>query len=321
MSKILIIGGAGYVGTRLANYLHKKGNDVCVIDKFWFGDFLLPNILKIEQDLWKLKYTDLIGYDSIVFLAGLANDPMSLFRPDLNYIENAASPAYIAYIAKLAGIKKFVYASSCSVYGYTKNKILNENSLIQPSYPYGISKLQSEYGIMSLQDDTFKPIILRKGTICGWSPKMRYDLVVNTMVKDSIINKKITINNPNLWRPLIDIRDVIQGYEKALFAESDIFGIYNLSGVNLSIGELGNKIYNHLTKLGIKTNLIIKNIEDVRNYKVSTNKIEKDLKYKSQYTIEDSVDDILNNINISNYNFNDVSYYNIETFKKVTNEQ
>ena len=320
MSKILIIGGAGYVGTRLSNYLHTCGNDVSVIDKFWFGDFLLPNILKIKQDLWKLKSKDLIGYDCVVFLAGLANDPMALFRPDLNYIENAASPAYIAYITKQAGIKKFVYASSCSVYGYTKNEILDENSFIQPNYPYGISKLQSEYGILSLQDDNFKPIILRKGTICGWSPKMRYDLVVNTMIKDAIINKTITVNNPNLWRPLIDIRDVIQGYEKALFSELDVSGIYNLSGINLNIGEVGSLIYNHLTKLGMNLKLIINNIEDVRNYKVSTEKIEKDLKYKSQYSIQNSVDDILNNINIYDYNFSNSIYYNIETFKKIIGE-
>ena len=320
MSKILIIGGAGYIGTRMSNQLYTSGHDVTVIDNFWFGDFLLPEISKQKQDLWKLTSTDLIGFDAVIFLAGLANDPMAMFRPDLNFIENAAAPAYIAYIAKMAGIRRFIYASSCSVYGYTKNKILNENSIIKPNYPYGISKLQSECGIMTLQDDMFRPIILRKGTVCGWSPKMRYDLVVNTMVKDAIVSKKIVVNNPNLWRPLIDIRDVIQGYEKAICADLNISGIYNLSGINLNIGELGNKIYNHLTRLGMNIELIINNIEDIRNYKVSTNKIEKDLKYKSTYDIENSVDDILNNINIINYNFNDTSYYNIETFKRTIND-
>ena len=128
------------------------------------------------------------------------------------------------------------------------------------------------------------------------------------------------VNNPNLWRPLIDIRDVIQGYEKAICADLTISGIYNLSGTNLNIGQLGNKIHNHLTSLGMNIELIINNIEDIRNYKVSTNKIEKDLKYKSIYDIENSVDDILNNINISNYNFNDTSYYNIETFKRTIND-
>ena len=321
MKKILLIGGAGYVGSRLSNHLSKIGHDVCVVDKFWFGDFLSPNILKIKKDLWKLTPKDLVEFDVIVFLAGLANDPMAMFRSDLNFIENAAAPAYIAYIAKQAGVKRFVHASSCSVYGYTKNEILNETSIINPNYPYGISKLQSECGIMSLQDNDFRPIILRKGTICGWSPKMRYDLVVNTMLKDAIVSKKIVVNNPNLWRPLVDIRDVIQGYEKAIFADSDISGIYNLSGINLTIGQLGKKIHDHLTVLGFDNELIINNIEDVRNYKVSTLKIEKELNYKATYTITDSLNDILDNININDYNFNDGIFYNIETFKKVINEQ
>jgi nucleoside-diphosphate-sugar epimerase len=318
MKKILLIGGAGYVGSRLSNHLSQNGNDVYVLDKFWFGDFLYPNISKIKQDLWKLTSNDLVGFDVIVFLAGLANDPMAMFRSDLNFIENAAAPAYIAYISKQAGVKRFVHASSCSVYGYTKNEILDEASKIHPNYPYGISKLQSECGVMALEDENFRPIILRKGTICGWSPKMRYDLVVNTMLKDAIVSKKIVVNNPDLWRPLIDIRDVVQGYEKAISADLDISGIYNLAGINLTIGELGKKIHNHLTLLGFDNELIINNIEDIRNYKVSTTKIEKELNYKPTYTITDSLNDILHNIDIEGYNFNNPIFYNIETFKKVT---
>jgi nucleoside-diphosphate-sugar epimerase len=318
MKKILVIGGAGYVGSRLSNHLSGSGHEIHVLDKFWFGDFLSPGIKRIKKDLWKIKSNDLDGFDAIVFIAGLANDPMAMFRADLNFIENAAAPAYIAHISKQAGVKRFVYASSCSVYGYTKNEILDENSIINPNYPYGIAKLQSEYGIMSLVDNDFSPIILRKGTICGWSPKMRYDLVVNTMLKDTVVSKKIIVNNPDLWRPLIDIRDVIQGYEKAISADLSISGIYNLSGINLSIGDLGKKIHDHLILLGFDNELIINNIEDIRNYKVSTSKIEKELKYKATYTIIDSLNEILHNIDTKDYDFNNPIFYNIETFKKVT---
>ena len=317
MKKILIVGGAGYVGTRLSNYLSEKGYNISVVDNFWFGDFLNDNITKIKKSLWDIKPEELEGLDAVLFLAGLSNDPMAMFRPDLNFIENSSAPVYLGFIAKQAGVKRFICASSCSVYGYTKNKTLNENSLVKPSYPYGISKLQCEQGITTLEDDNFRPILFRKGTVGGWSPKMRYDLVVNTMLKSALTTGQIIVNNPKLWRPLVDIRDVIQGYEKAIEADLDVTGIFNLSGVNLTIGDLGQKLCDELNILGINTKLTINNNPDVRNYKVSTNKIEDELGYKAQYTPIDSLTEILDNIDISNYDFNKDIYHNINIFKQI----
>jgi nucleoside-diphosphate-sugar epimerase len=317
MKKILIVGGAGYVGTRLSNYLSEKGYNISVVDNFWFGDFLNDNITKIKKSLWEIKPEELEGLDAVLFLAGLSNDPMAMFRPDLNFIENSSAPVYLGFIAKQAGVKRFICASSCSVYGYTKNKTLNENSLVKPSYAYGISKLQCEQGITTLEDDNFRPILFRKGTVGGWSPKMRYDLVVNTMLKSALTTGQIIVNNPKLWRPLVDIRDVIQGYEKAIEADLDVTGIFNLSGVNLTIGDLGQKLCDELNVLGINTKLTINNNPDVRNYKVSTNKIEDELGYKAQYTPIDSLTEILDNIDISNYDFNKDIYHNINIFKQI----
>jgi nucleoside-diphosphate-sugar epimerase len=317
MKKILIVGGAGYVGTRLSNHLSEKGYNISVVDNFWFGDFLNDNIIKIKKSLWEIKPEELEGLDAVLFLAGLSNDPMAMFRPDLNFIENSSAPVYLGFIAKQAGVKRFICASSCSVYGYTKNKTLNENSLVKPSYAYGISKLQCEQGITTLEDDNFRPILFRKGTVGGWSPKMRYDLVVNTMLKSALTTGQIIVNNPKLWRPLVDIRDVIQGYEKAIEADLDVTGIFNLSGVNLTIGDLGQKLCDELNILGINTKLTINNNPDVRNYKVSTNKIEDELGYKAQYTPIDSLTEILDNIDISNYDFNKDIYHNINIFKQI----
>jgi nucleoside-diphosphate-sugar epimerase len=241
---------------------------------------------------------------------------MAMFRPDINFIENSAAPVYLAFMSKNAGVKRFICASSCSVYGYTKNKTLNEDSLVKPSYAYGISKLQCEQGLMTLEDENFKPIIFRKGTVCGWSPKMRYDLVVNTMIKNAITTKKITVNNPKLWRPLIDIRDVIQGYEKAIESDLDISGIYNLSGFNITIGDLGKNIHKNLVERGYDVELIINNTPDLRNYKVSTDKIEDELGFKASYNVYDSINEILSNIDES-YDFNNDVYYNIDIFKKI----
>jgi len=142
MKKLLLVGGAGYIGTRLSNTLLEKGYNVTVIDNFWFGDFIDERATKIKKSLWDITVDELKQFDAVLFLAGLSNDPMAMFRPDLNFIENSSAPVYLAFMAKQAGVKRFVCASSCSVYGYTKNKTLNENSPIKPSYAYGISKLQ-----------------------------------------------------------------------------------------------------------------------------------------------------------------------------------
>jgi nucleoside-diphosphate-sugar epimerase len=321
MKKILIVGGAGFIGTRLSNTLNKSGHEVHVVDNFWFGDFLDDNIKKTKSSLWSLTPSDLEGYDAVLFLAGLSNDPMAMFRPDLNFIENSSAPVYLGFIAKQAGVKRFICASSCSVYGYTKNKTLNENSPIKPSYAYGISKLQCEQGLTTLEDENFKPIIFRKGTVGGWSPKMRYDLVVNTMLKSALTTNKIIVNNPKLWRPLIDIRDVIQGYEKAIEADLDISGIFNISGVNSTIGDLGTSIHSKLVEMGFDVELIINNNPDVRNYKVSTEKIEDELGYKAQYNPLDSIDEILSNIDVNQYDFNQDIFHNINIFKQIIDNE
>ena len=317
MKKLLLVGGAGYIGTRLSNYLVEKNYDITVIDNFWFGDFISDKVKKLKKNLWDIKIDDLKDFDAVLFLAGLSNDPMAMFRPDLNFIENSSAPVYLGFLAKQAGVKRFICASSCSVYGYTKNKTLNENSLVKPSYAYGISKLQCEQGVTTLEDENFRPILFRKGTVGGWSPKMRYDLVVNTMLKSALTTGKIIVNNPKLWRPLVDIRDVIQGYEKAIEADLDITGVFNLSGVNLTIGELGKQLHTSLTDKGFNVELIINNNPDVRNYKVSTTKIEDELGYKVQYNPLDSLNEILSNINPLDYDFNKDIYYNINIFKQI----
>ena len=146
---------------------------------------------------------------------------------------------------------------------------------------------------------------------------MRYDLVVNTMLKSAITTGKIVVNNSKLWRPLIDVRDVIQGYEKAINADLDITGIFNLSGVNLTIGDLGKQIHDTLTSKGFEIELIINDNPDVRNYKVSTFKIEDELGFKAKYNPIDSLNEILSNIDVSNYDFTKDIYYNINIFKQV----
>src|SRR6201998_2845710 len=226
--KILIAGGAGYVGSVLVPKLLERGYEVDVVDLFWFGNHLPRETKIIQKDIFDLTVEDLQSYQQVVFLAGLSNDPMAEFSPSQNFIFNAAAPAYLAYVAKKANVKRCVYASSCSVYGYTDNELFDETRPVSSSYPYGISKLQGEQAVMNLMDDSFSVISLRKGTVSGYSPRMRLDLIVNTMFKSAIKDRTIIINNPSIWRPILSIQDAATAYIRSIEANHKISGIFNV---------------------------------------------------------------------------------------------
>jgi nucleoside-diphosphate-sugar epimerase len=315
--KILVAGGAGYIGTFLVPALVERGYDVEVIDLMWFGNHLPETVKVIEKDLFKCKEEDLTGYDQIVFLAGLSNDPMAEFDPSMNFIYNAALPSYAAFVAKRAGVKRFIYASSCSVYGYTVNELYNEESPVTCGYPYGISKLQGERGVLQLADKGFSVIALRQGTVCGFSPRMRMDLIVNTMFKFAMTERKITINNPSIWRPVLDIRDAATAYLRAIQADYSLSGVFNIASGNYTVGQVGDLVKYEMEKLmGGKIDIELKNIEDYRNYKVTTEKAKTYLGFQPRYTIEDIIEHLYEHKGQFEDYDND-RFYNIRVFRKL----
>jgi len=317
MRKILLVGGAGFIGTQLCRDLLDRKYEVTVVDLLWFGNHLSKEIKLIKQDARELDPKDITGYDALIFLGGLSNDPMANFNPSMNFVHNAAVPTYLAFIAKQAGIPRFVYAGSCSVYGYTSNKLMTEEDPVGPNFPYGISKILGEQAVFSLEDENFRPISLRKGTVGGWSPRMRYDLVVNAMTKTAISEGKIIVNNPSIWRPLIDIRDACKAYIRAIEANLEITGVFNICYDNFTIGRLAEEIKDELKIHGIETELIIKDIQDVRNYKVTNDKARTVLDFVPRYhPARDSVREILKNIDQENYDFKKKDYYNIAVFEE-----
>jgi len=316
MKKILIAGGAGYIGTLLTTELIDRGYQVQVVDLLWFGNHLKPNVCIEKKDIMGLRTSDLEGFDCVVFLGGLSNDPMAKYNPSMNFVENSAVPSYLAFAAKEAGVNRFVYASTCSVYGYTANQLLDENSdSIAPQYPYGISKLAAEKSIMNLQDDKFRPIALRKGTVGGWSPRMRFDLVVNAMTKTALMEGKIIVNNPSIWRPLVDVRDVVAAYVRSIESNLDVAGVYNISEDNYTIGRLSDLVKDALVEEGHKVTIETRSVQDFRNYKVLNTKAQMELDFKPRYTPRDSVKSILKNIK-NGVDLSDKKYYNIQVFKE-----
>jgi nucleoside-diphosphate-sugar epimerase len=315
--KILLAGGAGYIGSVLAPRLLDRGYEVDVVDLLWFGNQLPSAVRVIEKDVLDLTEGELVGYDQVVFLAGLSNDPMADYSPSRNFVFNAASPAFLAYLAKRAGVKRYVYASSCSVYGYTENELYNEQSPANSSYPYGISKLQGEFGVMQAKDTDFSVIVLRKGTVCGYSPRMRLDLVVNTMFRTAVTDGVINVANPSIWRPILAMQDAASAYIRAIEASPSISGIFNIASGNFTIGEVADHVHDSVKDLlGLDARLNINHLADIRNYKVTSEHAQNVLGFKPTQTIGDIVRELVDN----HAKFKDVenpAYYNIDTFKLV----
>ncbi len=317
MRKILLLGGAGYIGNRLSRRLLELDYDVTVIDGLWFGNNLPSAVKLIQKDIFELKTEDYKGFESVVFLGGVSNDPMAEFNPAENFVQNAAAPSFAAFLAKAAGVKKFVYASSCSVYGFANEKFFTEVDEISCAYPYGISKLQGEQGVLSIADDNFNVISLRQGTVCGFSERMRFDLVINSMFKDAITKKVIYISNPNIWRPILHIEDTCSAFIRAIQVTGVKKEIFNIATENTVLGQLAEIVKTEIEKLaGISVVIEDRNIQDFRNYRVSIDKAYRILGYKPTHTLVDVVKNIYENMD-KIADFENEAYYNIQVFKKL----
>jgi nucleoside-diphosphate-sugar epimerase len=317
MMRILVAGGAGYIGSRLVPSLMEHGYQVDVIDALWFGNHLPPDVQVVQRDLFTCDMSAFEGYEQVIFLAGISNDPMAEYDPAENFVQNGALPAYLAFTAKKARVKRFIYASSCSIYGYTQDELYDESGTIACGYPYGISKLQGERAVLQMADADFSVIALRQGTVCGWSPRMRFDLIVNTMYKTAIASGVITVNNASIWRPILDIRDATRAFTRAVQASYGISGVFNVASGNYTVGQVADFVKDGIEERSAqRVRMEILAVKDFRNYKVSCGRARVELGYEPQYSIRDIVADI--HAHADSYgDFSSDEYYNIRVFKSL----
>jgi nucleoside-diphosphate-sugar epimerase len=225
----------------------------------------------------------------------------------------------LAYVAKKAGVCRYIYASSCSVYGYTVNELYDETRPVSSLHPYGISKLQGEQAVMNLADEDFSVIALRKGTVSGYSPRMRFDLIVNTMFKCALQDGAITINNPTIWRPILAIEDAINAYVRAVEAHENISGIFNIASGNYTVGEVGDLVRQEIEEhLNTKVGLTIRHVQDVRNYKVSFEKANNVLSFHPQHDVQSIVGHLIKHKDKFS-DWDNPAYYNLQTFRQLEN--
>jgi nucleoside-diphosphate-sugar epimerase len=203
------------------------------------------------------------------------------------------------------------------VYGYTENELFDETRPVSSSYPYGISKLQGEQAVMQLNDSKFSVVSLRKGTISGYSPRMRLDLIINTMFKSAMKDRVITVNNPAIWRPILGIADAATAYIRAIEANQNISGIFNIASGNYTVGEVADLVKSAINeRMNLQVKLDIKHIQDFRNYKVSIDKAANVLSFHPAGSVKSIVGDLIDNLDKFK-DWDNPAYSNIQTFKHI----
>ena len=320
---ILVTGGAGYLGSILVRELLNKGEAVRVYDKLLFGEEGLQEIRdKVEIVQGDLRYFDeniLDGIDSVIHLAGLSNDPMAEYNPRANQEMNTVATEVLANACKRWGIKRFVFASTCSIYDkglYAEDRLLDEDSEVNPRAAYAVSNYEAERILLGMADDRFCPVILRKGTLFGFSPRMRYDLVVNTFVKDALMTGVLKVHcGGEMWRPLVDVTDAAKAYICCVEApEQKVRGqIFNLVFKNFRILELAHWVreaFKPIKPLEIEVDY---SHFQTRSYRVSGQKIESTLGFKPSISVKSSVEQMVRMIQKNGYtDFLNPRYYNIQ---------
>jgi nucleoside-diphosphate-sugar epimerase len=226
--KILVTGHTGYIGSVLVPLLLAEGHEVVGLDVGFFEPCVLPGQVAIDtpsrrRDLRDLEREDLAGCDAVMHLAGLSNDPLGDLDAALTFDINDAASMRLAELAKDAGIGRFVFASSCSLYGAAGDDFLDESAAFAPVTPYAVSKVRVEEQLRTLADDRFSPTYLRNATAYGVSPRLRVDLVLNNLVAWAVTTGRIHLMSDGTpWRPLVHVEDIARAFVAVLQAPREV---------------------------------------------------------------------------------------------------
>jgi nucleoside-diphosphate-sugar epimerase len=330
VERVLVIGGAGYIGSALLRKLLARGYKVRLLDLFMFGKEPLADMVNhenleiIEADFRQVdKIVQAVrGMDAVVHLGGLVGDPACAVDEDLTIDINLTATRMVAEVAKGSGVKRFVFASTCSVYG-ASDEVLDERSGLNPVSLYARSKIASEIVLHRLADATFAPTLLRFGTIYGLSGRTRFDLVVNLLTAKAVIDGEITVFGGDQWRPFVHVDDAALSVLKVLEAP---FGVvanktYNVgsNGQNYTIQQAADIIH----KLVPAAAMISKGQDgDRRNYRVDFSKIRNELGYDPQWTVEKGVQQVLEALRAGKVsNYKDARYSNVKYLTEYGIEQ
>jgi nucleoside-diphosphate-sugar epimerase len=318
---ILVAGGAGYIGCVLVPRLLDRGYKVRLLDRLYFGDEALAGfherIELVVADVRDIPASALDGVDGVINLSGLSNDPTAEFDPEANWQMNAIATETLGRMCVERGVERYVFASSCSLYDGMPPGMHDETADIQPRAAYATSKRYGEERLLELAAQGLCPVLLRNGTVYGWSPRMRFDLVVNTFVKDALLNGKLMLHGGGwMWRPLADVRDVADAMIAAYEAPADkVRGeIFNVLHSNYQIRELAMLVAGSVQ---VATGRRVE-LEEVpaprltRDYECSNAKLSTTLRFNPSRSVLEAVSDLLERIaDFDAAKLTDPRWYNI----------
>ena len=323
MKRIFVTGGAGYVGAVTVPLLLEKGYEVSVFDLMIYGEDALedhPNLTKIKGDIRdKGVLTEHIpGHDVVIHLACISNDPSFELNPDLGKSINLDAFRPLVELSKESGVKRFIYASSSSVYGVKEEKDVHEDVLLEPLTDYSKFKAECEKILLEYQDPNFTTVTIRPATVCGYSKRQRLDVVVNILTNLAYHNRKITVFGGNQLRPNIHIKDMALAYLSLITAPKEkVEGqIFNAGDENFTVNELSEIVKN---VVGEDVETVVLDSDDNRSYHISSNKIKTELGFEAKHTIRDAVEDLCSAFekNLLPNSFDDQMYFNIKRMQNL----
>jgi nucleoside-diphosphate-sugar epimerase len=294
MKRILVTGALGYIGCNLVNDLAKNKNYYIIavdIGYFYRKKFPQKNVKTLVKSFDLLSIKEIKKIDCVIHLAAISNDPSALINSKLSWETNVLGTYKLLNLCKIVKIKKFIFASSGSVYGVKKEKKVHENLELLPLTDYNKTKMIGERVVHSYSN-YFSTVVLRPATVCGFSESMRLDLTVNALTYDALKNKMVKIYGGTQSRPNINIKDMIRVYK--FFLNNNCKGTFNIGFENYTINKIAKIIIKTLNNKKIKIKRLRSN--DVRSYRLDSSKILK-LGFKPKYTIKDAIKELLENFN------------------------
>ncbi len=298
--RVLVTGHQGYIGSVLVPMLIKHGHSLAGLDTNWFEHCTFMGevaaIETLKKDIRDIHSSDIEGFDAIIHLAGLSNDPLGDYQPNITAAINEKATVRLAEIAKKAGTRRFLFASSCSNYGAGGVNFLDEKAEFNPVTPYGTSKVQAELALSTLADDRFSPTYLRASTAYGVSPRLRFDLVINNLTAWAFTTGRVYIKSDGTpWRPMVHVEDIARAYIAALHAPLELIhnAAFNVgtSAENYQIHELAEIVQDVVP--GCQIEYAADAGPDKRCYRVDCNKITCTLhEFKPQWTARRGVEEL-----------------------------
>ena len=323
---VMVIGGGGYVGAVLIPKLLEKGYRVTVYDLFIYGKEVLdgvkdnPRLKLVQGDVRDIQLLEkeLEEIEAVIHLACISNDPSFELNPELGKSINYDCFEPLLRAAKEKGVKRFIYASSSSVYGIKETDNVTEDMELVPLTDYSKFKAMCEEVLLRYADDDFVGLILRPATVCGYSPRQRMDLIVNILTNHAVNRRRITVDGGSQKRPNIHIQDVTDLYVKSLEYDDNLINkkIFNAGYENYPVSELAEKVK---YVIGPDVEVVVKPTNDLRSYHISSEKIKNELGFVPRHNIEEAVRDLKEAIEIDLLKdpMNNPMYFNIKRMKEI----